>query len=107
MSLQINQNAAAINAHRNLVGNDAMLGKSLERLSSGFRINRAADDAAGLVKSETLRSGTNTKFAGLDVFDAATRTFQVGANSGETIDVTVGALSATSIGSSRRSTTFG
>ena len=166
MSLQINQNAAAINAHRNLVGNDAMLGKSLERLSSGFRINRAADDAAGLVKSETLRSevrgnqqavrnaqdgisftqtaegslnevhamlqrmnelavsaantatsdgtaeqaevtellaqidaiGTNTKFAGLDVFDAATRTFQVGANAGETIEVTVGALSATSIG---------
>jgi flagellin len=56
MSLQINQNVGAINAHRNLVSNDNMLSKSLERLSSGFRINRAADDAAGLIKSETLRS---------------------------------------------------
>ena len=56
MSLQINQNIGAINAHRNLVSNDNMLSKSLERLSSGFRINQAADDAAGLIKSETLRS---------------------------------------------------
>lgn len=166
MSLQINQNVGAINAHRNLVANDNMLSKSLERLSSGFRINRAADDAAGLVKSETLRSevrgtqqavrnsqdgisfvqtaegalvevhamlqrmnelavsaantatsdgsaeqaeidelllqidaiGTNTKFAGLDVFDAAARTFHVGANSGESIDVTTGALTVTTVG---------
>lgn len=166
MSLQINQNVGAINAHRNLVGNDSMLSKSLERLSSGFRINRAADDAAGLVKSETLRSevrgaqqavknaqdgisfvqtaegalvevhamlqrmnelavsaantatsdgtaeqaeidelilqidaiGTNSKFAGLDVFSATAQTFHVGANSGESIDVTVGALSSTTVG---------
>ena len=166
MSLQINQNVAAINAHRNLISNDYMLGRSLERLSSGFRINRAGDDAAGLVKSETLRSevrgteqavrnaqdgisfvqtaegslvevhamlqrlnqlavsaantatsdgsaeqaevtellaqidaiGTNTRFAGLDVFDAAAKTFHVGANAGETIDVTVGALSSLDLG---------
>ena len=166
MSLQINQNVGAINAHRNLVTNDSMLSKSLERLSSGFRINRAADDAAGLVKSETLRSevrgtqqavrnaqdgisfvqtaegalvevhamlqrmnelavsaantatsdgsaeqaeiteliaqidaiGTNTKFAGLDVFSAAAQTFHVGANSGESIDVTTGVLDVTEVG---------
>jgi flagellin len=166
MSLQINQNVGAINAHRNLVSNDNMLSKSLERLSSGFRINRAADDAAGLIKSETLRSevrgtqqavrnaqdgisfvqtaegalvevhamlqrmnelavsaantatsdgtseqaeidelllqidaiGTNTKFAGLDVFSAAAQTFHVGANSGESIDVTTGALTVTTVG---------
>lgn len=166
MGLQINQNIAAINARRNLIVNNNALGKSLERLSSGFRINRAADDAAGLVKSETLRAevrgsqqavrnsldgisfvqtaegalvevqamlqrmnelavsaantatsdgsseqleidelilqidsiGTNTKFAGLDVFDAAARTFQVGANAGEEIDVTTGVLSSTSVG---------
>jgi flagellin len=166
MSLQINQNVGAINAHRNLVSNDNMLSKSLERLSSGFRINRAADDAAGLVKSETLRSevrgtqqavrnaqdgisfvqtaegalvevhamlqrmnelavsaantatsdgtseqaeiaelllqidsiGANTKFAGLDVFSAAAQTFHVGANSGESIDVTTGALTVTTVG---------
>ena len=166
MSLQINQNVAAINAHRNLITNDTMLGRSLERLSSGFRINRAGDDAAGLVKSETLRSevrgseqavqnaqdgisfvqtaegslvevhamlqrlnqlavsaantatsdgsaeqaevtellaqidaiGTNTRFAGLDVFDGNAKTFHVGANAGETIDVTVDALSAADLG---------
>ena len=46
----------AFNAYRNLSGTGVELGKSLEKLSSGFRINRAADDAAGLVKSESLRS---------------------------------------------------
>ncbi len=46
----------AINAYRNLSTNNVMLGKSLEKLSSGFRINRAADDAAGLVISQNLRA---------------------------------------------------
>ena len=56
MSLRINNNVAAINSYRNLAFSNVQLGKSLEKLSSGFRINRAADDAAGLVKSESLRS---------------------------------------------------
>ena len=56
---RINQNIAAFNAFRNLSGTNMKLGKSLEKLSSGFRINRAADDAAGLVKSERLRSEIN------------------------------------------------
>ncbi len=56
MALRINQNIAAYNAHRNLTLTDSMLSKSLERLSSGLRINRAADDAAGLSISEKLRS---------------------------------------------------
>ena len=56
MSLRINSNPAAVNAYRNLTSTNVGLGKSLEKLSSGFRINRAADDAAGLVKSETLRA---------------------------------------------------
>lgn len=56
MGLRINQNIAALNAHRNLVATDNALSKSLERLSSGFRINRAADDAAGLAISEKLRA---------------------------------------------------
>jgi flagellin len=46
----------AMNAYRNLTTSEGQLSKSLERLSSGFRINRAADDAAGLVISEGLRS---------------------------------------------------
>jgi len=56
MSLRINLNAAALNAHRQLQGTDNALSKSIERLSSGFRINRAADDPAGLAISENLRA---------------------------------------------------
>ncbi|MCE9620935.1 MAG: flagellin [Actinomycetia bacterium] len=54
--MRINANIAAINASRNLTVSNSQLGKSLEKLSSGFRINRAADDAAGLAISEGLRS---------------------------------------------------
>ena len=54
--MRINQNIGALNALRNLSVNETAQGKSLEKLSSGFRINRAADDAAGLVISEGLRS---------------------------------------------------
>jgi flagellin len=56
MGLRINQNIPAQNAYRNLSVNDGQMAKSLEKLSSGFRINRAADDAAGLAISEGLRS---------------------------------------------------
>ncbi|MBF0498585.1 MAG: hypothetical protein HQM09_00495 [Candidatus Riflebacteria bacterium] len=56
MSLQINTNIAALTAHKNLVINDAQHDASIERLSSGLRINRAADDAAGLTISEKLRT---------------------------------------------------
>ncbi len=56
MGLSINQNIAATNAYRNLSNTQNDLSKSLEKLSSGFRINRAADDAAGLAISEGLRS---------------------------------------------------
>jgi flagellin len=56
MGLRINQNIAALNAYRNLSVTDGQMSKSLEKLSSGFRINRAADDAAGLAISEGLRS---------------------------------------------------
>jgi flagellin len=56
MGLSVNNNIAAMNSYRNLSVTDGQMGKSLERLSSGFRINRAADDAAGLAISEGLRS---------------------------------------------------
>lgn len=56
MGLRINTNVAAINASRILRGSTLALNKSLERLSSGLRINRAADDAAGLAIAEALRS---------------------------------------------------
>jgi flagellin len=55
MSLRINTNISAMNTHRNMNITDLALSKSLEKLSSGLRINRASDDAAGLSISENLR----------------------------------------------------
>ncbi|KQM40207.1 MULTISPECIES: flagellin [Microbacterium] len=59
MGLQIATNVGALNAYRNLSVNQNDVSKSLEKLSSGQRINRAADDAAGLAISEGLRSQVN------------------------------------------------
>lgn len=56
MSLRINHNISAMNTHRQLLSTDRMLSTSLEKLSSGLRINRAADDSAGLAISQRLRS---------------------------------------------------
>ena len=55
----IQHNIAAINSYRNLGTNQSSLNKNLEKLSSGYRINRAGDDAAGLAISETMRSQIN------------------------------------------------
>ena len=54
--MRINTNVSALSAHRNLSKTGVNLGKSIERLSSGLRINRAGDDAAGLVISQKLRA---------------------------------------------------
>lgn len=54
--MRINNNIQALNAYRNLYQNQSATSKNLERLSSGLRINRAADDAAGLAISEKMRS---------------------------------------------------
>ena len=62
MSLRIQTNIEAFDAHRNLVQTEGQLATAMERLSSGFRINRAADDAAGLAISEKLQ----TQVGGLD-----------------------------------------
>ncbi len=56
MGLRINTNVDAMQAHRNLSSTSDKLSKSMERLSSGLRINSAADDAAGLGISETMRA---------------------------------------------------
>ncbi len=53
--MRINNNVMAVNSHRQLGMNNAGVGKSMEKLSSGFRINRAGDDAAGLAISEKMR----------------------------------------------------
>src|SRR3954468_19382416 len=62
MALRIQNNVEAFNAHRNLSATEDRLAMSMERLSSGYRINRAADDAAGLAISERLRG----QIGGLD-----------------------------------------
>jgi len=85
MGLRINQNIAAMNSYRNLSVSDGQMSKSLEKLSSGFRINRAADDAAGLAISEGLRS----QVGGLKV---AVRNAQDGVNVVQTAE---GALTET------------
>jgi flagellin len=54
--MRINNNISALNAYRNYSINTGLLGKSAEKLSSGLRINRAADDAAGLVISQQMRA---------------------------------------------------
>jgi len=56
MGLRIQTNVAAMNAHRQLGISDVGLGKSLQKLSSGYRINSAADDAAGLAISQAFRA---------------------------------------------------
>ncbi len=54
MGMFINTNVGALNANRNLSFNNTNMGKTMEKLSSGYRINRAADDAAGLAISEKM-----------------------------------------------------
>jgi len=56
MSLKINHNVSAINSHRNLQANQAEMSKTLERLSSGLKINRASEGPASLVISEQMRA---------------------------------------------------
>ena len=61
--MRIQHNIAALNSYRNLTGNNNAVSKNLEKLSSGYRINRAGDDAAGLAISENMRAqitGLNT-----------------------------------------------
>ena len=54
--MRIQHNISAINSQRNIMTTDRALSKNLEKLSSGYRINRAGDDAAGLAISEAMRN---------------------------------------------------
>ena len=67
--MRIQHNITALNAHRNLYNNNSSVGKNLEKLSSGYRINRAGDDAAGLAISEKMRA----QIKGLDMADKNTQ----------------------------------
>jgi flagellin len=85
MGLRINSNIAAMNAYRNLATTDKAMKNSLEKLSSGLRINKAADDAAGL----SISQGLQAQIGGLQV---AARNAQDGINVVQTAD---GALNET------------
>lgn len=56
MALRINTNVAALNAHKNMIKTDNALNTSLERLSTGLRINKAADDASGMAIADSLKA---------------------------------------------------
>jgi flagellin len=78
MGLRIQNNIAAMNAHRNLTLSDNMLSKSLERLSSGYRINKASDDAAGLAISQGMRADiASLKVASRNVAEASSQVQQI------------------------------
>jgi flagellin len=71
MGLRIQNNISAMNTHRQLSISDANMSKSLERLSSGYRINRAADDASGLAQSQQMRANiASLKMASQNVAQA-------------------------------------
>ncbi|MEB3188453.1 MAG: flagellin [bacterium] len=86
MSLRLNTNVAALKAHLNLETNSNALNRSLERLSSGLRINRSADDAAGLAISERM----GTQIRGLEV---ASRNAMDGISMVQTADGALGEAS--------------
>ncbi len=88
MALRINTNIAALNAHRQLADTDARLSVSMERLSSGYRINKAKDDVAGLSIANALRMEVRGLRMAQQNASQATALLQVaegGANKIETI----------------------
>lgn len=85
MGLRINNNISAIRALRNLKFNDRIQAQSLERLSTGLRINRAADDPSGLVLSEQLRAQINALKQASDNTDNASGLLAVADNALEEI----------------------
>jgi len=77
MASIVNHNIPALNSQRNLAINNNALRKSLERLSSGLRINRAADDTAGLAISQAMRAEINGLQQSVRNSEQATNLIQV------------------------------
>ena len=74
MALTINSNVASLNAQRHLAETTSLLNKSIERLSSGLRINSASDDAAGLAIADKLRADTRIASQAIREVVASVRT---------------------------------
>ncbi|HXC75748.1 MAG TPA: flagellin [Candidatus Acidoferrum sp.] len=77
MSLVINTNVSALNAYRNLSNNQSMMSDAIEKLSSGLRINKASDDAAGLSISQGLTSQINGLTQGVSNAQDGTNVAQI------------------------------
>jgi flagellin len=75
--MRINTNVAALNAYRNLSDTNNAVSSSMQKLSSGFRINRAADDAAGLGIANTLRADTRAMTQASKNADQANSVLQI------------------------------
>jgi flagellin len=105
MALVIPTNTASLDAQKNLTRNQAALGKSFARLSSGFRINTAADDAAGLAISESMKGQIRSySMAERNANDAISMTQTAEATLGEMHDI-LGRMRELSIQSSNCSMT--
>ena len=107
MSLRINNNIESMNAHRSLLKNDRALSKSLERLASGQKVNRAADDPAALVISEHMRaqvSGMEQAIRNNEVAISLVQTAEGSMNEISSILVSLRqrAISAANVGASDR-----
>ena len=107
MSLRINNNIESMNAHRSLLMNDRALSKSLERLASGQKVNRAADDPAALVISEHMRaqvSGMEQAIRNNEVAISLVQTAEGSMNEISSILVSLRqrAISAANVGASDR-----
>jgi flagellin len=85
MALIINTNTVSLNAQRHLSRNTMALGKSLEKLASGYRINRAGDDAAGMQISEILRGQIRGSQKALENTQAGQNVLQIADGSMEMI----------------------
>jgi len=86
MGLRINTNIAALNAHRQLVATDQRMSQSIERLSSGLRINRAKDDTSGLAIANSFRSDVRGLQMAQQNASQATSMLQVGEGAADQIE---------------------
>ena len=107
MALRVQTNIAAINAQKQLNLSNSNLGKSLERLSSGFRINRAADDAAGLAIAGKLRANIKSYVKAAENTAQANSMVQVGEGAMDQIENIMNRLTelATQAGSANTDST--
>lgn len=89
MALRINTNIAALNAHRQLADTDARLSVSMERLSSGYRINKAKDDVAGLSIANKFRMEVRSLRMAQQNISQATSLLQVAEGGAQKIETII------------------